>query len=135
MMMDPKPGDELPAWAVEAVSAEKMKTMAALLGDPNTIHFDPAAVAALGMGDRVVNQGPTNLAYVMNMLSAWCGDPALLRRIDVRFLGNVLAGDRVTAGGRVVERAGAEVTCDVWLDVEGSSRALAGTAVVTWPGS
>ena len=78
-----------------------MKTVAALLHDPNPIHFDLESVQALGMGDRQVNQGPTNMAYVVNALTAWTGDPASVRRLQVRFLGNVFAGDRVSAGGVV----------------------------------
>jgi acyl dehydratase len=137
--VNPSVGDDIPTWTVAGVDAEKMKTMAALLRDPNTIHFDPEAVRALGLGDRVVNQGPTNLAYVMNMLGSWTGDFSCLRRLDVRFQGKVVAGDHVTAGGRVTAvrlgENGPEATCEVWLDVAGGGRALAGTAVVAWPGA
>ena len=41
-----------------------MKTVAALLNDSNPIHWDVESVKSLGMGDRVVNQGPNNMAYV-----------------------------------------------------------------------
>ena len=96
-------GEALPPFVVGEVPAEKMKTMALLLRDPNPIHWDAAAVSNLGMGDRVINQGPTNMAYVVNMLVGWLGHPALIRSIQVRFLDNVLAGDRVEAGGVVTE--------------------------------
>ena len=42
-------GTELPVFEVDEVRAADMKTMAVLLRDPNPIHFDPDAVAALGM--------------------------------------------------------------------------------------
>ena len=82
-------GTALPVFEVEEVRPAAMKTMAVLLRDPNPIHFNPDVVAALGMGDRVINQGPTNMAYVVNMLVAWAGDPARIRALKVRFLDNV----------------------------------------------
>jgi acyl dehydratase len=127
-------GTELPAFVVDPVPIEAMKTVAALLRDPNPIHFDAGAVAALGMGDRPVNQGPTNMAYVCNMLTAWTGDPGSVRRLQVRFLGNVFAGDRVIAGGVVTgirEEGGNRLAdLDVWLERSPEDRVLAGAATV-----
>lgn len=128
------PGTELPPFVVESVPVEAMKTVAALLHDPNPIHFDLESVAALGIGDRQVNQGPTNMAYVVNMLTAWTGDPRCLRRLQVRFLGNVFAGDRVSAGGVVTgvrDHGGDRLAdLDVWLERSPEDRVLAGTATV-----
>lgn len=132
----PEVGSAVPAWVVESVSAEKMKTMAALLDDSNPIHFDVEVLRALGMGDRPVNQGPSNLGYVQNMLMAWAG-PRSLRRLRLRFLANVHAGDRVVASGTVTavrHEAGAIlVDCDVQLTIEDAGTALTGTATVEWP--
>jgi acyl dehydratase len=129
-------GDALPEWTVDPVDAEKMKTMAALLADPNPIHWDVEAVRALGMGDRPVNQGPSNMAYVANMLAAWSGGHQHLRTLRVRFLANVFGGDRVVAGGRViaVEPAdgGTLATCEVWLR-RGDDTVMAGEARVLLP--
>lgn len=136
--MDVEVGTELPARVIERVAIEKMKTMAALLQDPNPIHWDREATSALGMGERTVNQGPINMAYVMNMLVGWVGnDPARLRAIRLRFMANVFEDDRVEAGGRVTgmrEVDGERLAdCEVWLDVTGGSRALTGTATVALP--
>lgn len=127
-------GTALPPWRTE-VSAAPMKTLAALLRDPNPIHWDTQAVAALGMGDRPVNQGPTNVAYIVNMLLDWAGgDPAAIRRISVRFRGNVFAGDLVEAAGVVtaIEQRDEQrvVTCDVWLDRSDGARLVSGTAEI-----
>ncbi|MCR3718770.1 MULTISPECIES: MaoC family dehydratase [Prauserella salsuginis group] len=126
-------GTVLPEWELPAVSAEKMKTMALVLADPNPIHFDLDSVRELGMGDRPVNQGPNNLAYVMNMLAVWSGGHEHLRGIRVRFRGNVLGGDRVVARGTVSGlRDEAECVladCDVELVVD-EKVVLAGTATV-----
>ena len=127
-------GDELPQRVIESVSAEKIKTMAALMGDPNTIHFDVDDVRRLGLGDKPVNQGPNNMGYVIDMLTDWAGGPANFRRLKVRFGGNVFAGDRLVAGGKVTAvRPSAEgrlVDCDVWLARGGTQAVLAGTATV-----
>ncbi len=129
--MDARVGEKLPEWVVDTVSAERMKTMALILSDPNPIHWNVEAVRRLGLGERPVNQGPTNAAYVVNMLTEWAGDPRRLRSLRVRFLGNVFADDRVVAGGEVteVDDTGGE-TIDVWLDRDGG-RVLSGTATVS----
>ena len=134
--MDVTVGTPVPPWVIESVSPEKMKIFAALARDPNPIHWDRSAVAERGLGDRLINQGPTNLGYVVNMLLAWTG-PASLRDIAVRFTSNVFDADTVAAGGvvtgiRVVD--GERLAdCDVWLDRGDGTRAIAGTATVALP--
>ena len=126
-------GTEIPPFLVDAVPTEPMKTMAFILNDPNPIHWDASVVEELGLGDRVINQGPTNKAYIVNALIAWLGDPTLLRSISVRFRGNVYGGDRVEAGGKVtaIDTVDGErrATCDVWL-AGASGPVITGTAVV-----
>ena len=95
---------------IESVSAERMKTLAVVLDDPNPIHLT---------GDRPVNQGPANLAWVLD--------------VKVRFLANVVARDRVIAAGRVESVEDGRTTCSVWLDVDGGARALDGTATLIVP--
>ncbi|WP_129774640.1 MaoC family dehydratase [Peristeroidobacter soli] len=122
-------GDALPAWRIEAVSPENMRRLAETLRDPNPIHLDPAAVAKLGLGDRVINQGPANLAYIINMLHAAFPGAQLLQ-LDARFLANVFGGDAVEAGGRVTAIAddGTRISCDTWLNVDGRGPAVSAQA-------
>lgn len=135
--MEIQVGTLIPVFRIDDVDAEKMKTMAALLRDPNPIHFDVDAVRALGMGERVVNQGPNNVGYVVNMLLAWLGDPAAIVTVQVRFRGNVFAGDRLEAGGEVTDIEDTDTarraTCDVWLDRDDGTRVVSGSAVVELP--
>jgi acyl dehydratase len=127
-------GERIPEWRLDEVSREKMKTLAPILADPNPIHWDVDSVRSLGMGERPVNQGPSNMAYVMNMLAAWAGGHRALRKLRVRFAGNVLGDDEVVARGVVTavrEDTGRTVAeCDVELVVIGGAVALTGTAVV-----
>ncbi|WP_101523533.1 MaoC family dehydratase [Nocardioides houyundeii] len=126
-------GTEIPPLELD-VDPEKMKVMAALLADPNPIHFDTRALAALGMDQRPVNQGPLNMGYLQTMLARWAGGRDRLLTFRVRFQGNVLAGDRVRASGTVTGVAqtdrGRVATCDISLEVLGGSTALTGTAEV-----
>lgn len=122
-------GDALPPWRIESVSPQNMRRLAETLRDPNPIHLDPSAVAKLGLGDRVINQGPANLAYIINMLHAALPAAQLLQ-LDARFLANVFGGDAVEAGGRVtaVGEGGKRITCDTWLNVDGRGPAVSAQA-------
>lgn len=130
-MIDAAPGSPIPPMSL-VVDAQRMKTMAAILRDPYPVHWDPAAVAAAGLGDRPINQGPLNLGYVANMLMAWAGDGSI-RRLTVRFDDRVHAGDEVTARGEVIavaDVAGERLAhCRVEL-VIGDHVVLSGTADV-----
>lgn len=121
---------ELAPWRFGPIEPVALERLAVVLDDPNPIHLDADAVAALGLGDRPVNQGPANVGYVLTMLGE-IGPDATVERIDVRFLENVFAGDRVVGGGEIERDLGeTRVGCRVWLDVEGGGRALEGSAVV-----
>ena len=130
--MSPPPaeaGQELPLLVIESVDPEKMKLMAAILRDPNPIHFDAERVKELGMGDRQVNQGPSNMSYLLNMVSSWAGGVGALRSADMRLLGNVFAGDRVECRGTVTAVEEGLVTVEVEATV-GEQPVLRGTVVV-----
>jgi acyl dehydratase len=126
-------GTELPGFTVDAVDPEKMKLMAALLRDPNPIHIDAGSVAALGLGERVINQGPSNLSYVLTMVTRWAGGVSALRDVRMRFLGNVFGGDRVECAGTVtaVDPVTGRAELDVRATVEGRT-VLQGTVVVAF---
>ena len=125
-------GTEIPPWTMSSVDPARMKTMAALLQDPYPIHWDRSATASLGRGERVINQGPLNLAYVVNMLLEWQG-PTCLRRLQAAFREPVFDDDSVTAHGIVTALTTVDgerrAECDVRLVRDGES-VLTGTAVV-----
>jgi len=128
-------GDALPPFRIASVSTEGMKTWAKVLHDPNPIHLDVEVVKARGLGDRVINQGPANVAYVMNMLTA-AFPGATLESIDSRFVDNVFGGEAVEAGGAItgVTREGDQdkIACEVWLKA-GERTVITGTAVIAAP--
>lgn len=122
-----KPGSELAPFVIEA-SPQSMREWSVFLADPNQIHLDVEAVKALGLGDRLINQGPANLAYVMNLLAA--NFPGLaIETLDCRFTGNVFAGDRCIANGVVLDLDEERIACEVWLEA-GGQKAVTGTATL-----
>ena len=127
-----KVGDVIPSWSMDHVDSARMKTMAAILRDPYPVHWDRVANEALGLGQRVINQGPLNLSYVANMLLEWAG-PTSIRRLTVSFGRPVLDGDHVVACGRVialsVQDGESRAECEVWLERDGE-HVVDGTAVV-----
>lgn len=129
-------GDAIPPFLMEAVTPERMKTVAAIFRDPFPVHWDREATRAMGFEGRLLNQSPINLGYVINMLIAWAG-PTSIRRIRTEFPQPVFDGDAVTAGGRVVAlaREGSEsiAECEVWLDRDDGVRSLVARAWVALP--
>jgi acyl dehydratase len=129
-------GDDIPEWHMPRVMPERMRTMAAILRDPNPVHWDPSVVAAMGFGERVINQGPLGLGYMVNMLHAWAG-PGSVRRIVMRFPLPVFGEDRIIARGRVTavrEEGGARFAdCAIWLHRDGTPNPLEGSATVRLP--
>jgi acyl dehydratase len=127
-------GDRIAERAI-LVRAETMPIWAAALRDPNPIHLDPAAARAAGLGDRVINQGPANVGYLVNALTA-AFPGARIERLEFRFLDNVRAGDVAVAAGlvsRVTAVAGGlELACALELTVEGRC-VLTGTASLVVP--
>jgi acyl dehydratase len=131
-------GTQIPTFVVAEVSGDHIRMLALLLHDPNPIHFDVAAVAAAGLGDREVNQGGATMAYLYDMLIRWTGSRRCVRSLQCRFMANVFAGDTMVARGVVTavrdEPGVREVDCDVWVDIEHGARAVSGSATVVWPG-
>ena len=134
--MTPQAGDQIPDWLMESVSPARMRTMAAILRDPNPVHWDRNACALLGFGQRTINQGPLGLSYMVNMLHAWAG-PGSIRRLVMTFPKAVLDGDRIVARGTVdavrQTENGTLADCSIWLERGPDDRPLIGTATVALP--
>ncbi|NBU83982.1 MAG: hypothetical protein EBS21_05155 [Sphingomonadaceae bacterium] len=122
-------GDTLPPFVIDSVSAEAMKQWAVFLADPNPIHLDVDVVKAKGLGDRVINQGPINVAYMMNMLMA-AFPGATIESMDSRFLDNVYGGDKAVASGSITAIDVNRISCSFTLDVEGRGTVNSGTATI-----
>jgi 3-hydroxybutyryl-CoA dehydratase len=122
-------GDALPPFVIESVSPDAMKQWAVFLADPNPIHLDVEVVKAKGLGDRVINQGPINVAYMMNMLMA-AFPGCRVDSMDSRFLDNVYGGDKAVASGTITAIEGNRISCEFTLNVEGRGTVNSGTATI-----
>ena len=125
-LADVAAGQAIEPLVIESVDPGRMKTMAAILQDPNPIHYDVEVVKALGYGDRPVNQGPLNMAYVLELISRFAGGPAAITRFGARFHGNVFAGDRLECTGTVTAVDEDAATAELELVA-----AVGGTPVLT----
>jgi acyl dehydratase len=134
--MNVNTGDQIPEWDMPSVRPERMRTMAAILRDPNPVHWDRRVPARMGFGEHTINQGPLGLSYMVNMLHAWTG-PRSIRKIVMRFPMAVLDGDHVIARGKVTaireENGRRYADCDIWLHREGTPNPLEGSATVELP--
>jgi acyl dehydratase len=140
-MTNYKIGDSIPEWIMESVSAERMRTMAAILRDPNPLHWDRDAVNKLPvvdtlpfkLGKRTINQGPLGLSYIVNMLHEWMGSECI-KRFYITFPQVVLDEDRVIARGAITalrEEQGDQLAdCDIWLEHSERGVLLEGRATV-----
>ncbi len=124
-----KPGYSLPPFVIESVSPDAMRDWSVFLADPNPIHLDVEVVKGKGLGDKRINQGPINVAYMINMLMA-AFPGCRIESIDSRFLDNVYEGDRAVASGEVTAVEGNRVSCNLKLDVDGRGTVNAGTATI-----
>lgn len=133
MSRELRTGDVLPETRYR-VEVGPMKVFSVLMADPNPIHFDPEFVARIGRGDRPINQGTLNIAYLLNAVIAWLDGPdatARIQRFTCRFGGSVYAGDEVVAGGRVTGVDAGGASMELWLDRPEAERVLSATALVT----
>ena len=74
------------------------------------------------------------MGYLVAMLARAAGGREGVRGLRVRFLGNVFAGDRLVARGRVIsveEQDGERLAeVEVWLERGEDERVLEGTATI-----
>src|SRR3546814_10502336 len=69
----PVAGEALAPLTVAHIDPATLKLVAALMDDPNPIHFDTAAARAAGLGDRPVAQGPLTFGYLVVMAARAVG--------------------------------------------------------------
>ena len=125
------PGQPVGPHVVDRVDSARMKTVAALLDDPVPLHFDIAKVESLGHGNRLINQGPLNVAYLMEMVSRFAGGHQKMRAFKVRLLGSVYEGDRVVCTGSVATVDAEAGTATLELEARvGETPVLTGSATI-----
>lgn len=129
-------GAALPPLRVDYVSPEVMKIWAPILHDPNPIHLDREVVKAKGLGDLLINQGPINLGYIMDMLHA-AFPGGTIEAITNRFVDNVYESDGLTASGTItgIEDEGSirRIQCEFRLAADKRADVITGKATLALP--
>ncbi|HEY6641299.1 MaoC family dehydratase [Povalibacter sp.] len=124
-----KAGDVIGPVKVDGIPTQTIRAWSGFLADPNPIHLDPAAVAAIGLGNQVISQGPLNLAIVMNLLTSNLGK-VQIEQLESRFVGNVFAAEPLIAQGRICAVENDRVTCEATLEAEGRGPVITCTATL-----
>jgi acyl dehydratase len=132
-----EPGTVLADYPVGEITRDRMVAVMEVMGDLNPIHEDEELARKLGFRG-IVNQGPANLAYVVNMLIDRLGVGARqVKLLEFRFHDNVVPGDALIARGEITARRDegpvTEVDCSFRLDLVGGAPRLSGTATIEVP--
>lgn len=102
---------------VDYPTAENAAALYRLTGDRHHIHIDPAASARIGQPKPILQGLCTVAGALIPLADARGAHPADLRRLEARFSGPVVPGDRLTVasyddGAFTVERDGDVVISD-----------------------
>ena len=93
-------GSSLKNWEF-LVPQESMDTWAKILDDPYTIPLDVNSVKSLGLGDKTINQGPANIAYIMNMLEKNFPNSQIIK-MNNKMTNSILEGELVNVSGQIL---------------------------------
>jgi len=115
---DVKVGDEVPVRS-KLVKREEVKAYADASGDQNPIHQDESFAKMVGL-PGIIAHGMFTMAHLTSTLTAWLGDPAALKGVDIQFRAVVEMDETIEAGGTITELDPATRTAklDVWVRLE-----------------
>lgn len=123
-------GDQVPEHTVTDVRGEHMQIVAAIIGDPNPIHFDLRQIKEMGH-KGLVNQGGVTMSYATQALLKLVDSPAALKSMNARMLDNVYEGETVTVRGTVTEKAGEGIVhIDIQVETDDERVVLDGSGSV-----
>tara|TARA_B110000444_G_scaffold135923_1_gene127556 strand:- start:1890 stop:2321 length:432 start_codon:yes stop_codon:yes gene_type:complete len=119
-------GSSLKNWEF-LVPQESMDTWAKILDDPNPIHLDVNSVKSLGLGDKTINQGPANIAYIMNMLEKNFPNSQIIK-MNNKMTNSILEGELVNVSGQILnikeKKSQLIISCTLKLTAEGGKIAV-----------
>ena len=133
--MNYKIGQKLDKWTF-LVKQEYLVTWSQVLNDPNPIHLDNKKVEELGLGNKCINQGPANIAYILNCISSNFPEYQLIK-INNKLNGNVFSDDRVFVEGQIsdIENKNGYLIVSIILDLhtQNQKSVLSSNAVIRLP--
>lgn len=130
---DVSEGLELPGLTKGPVRVRHLAMFAAATSEFADIHYDRDYAQSIGLPDIII-QGFYKTATIAQMLKDWMGDGSALKRLNVQHRGMDVAGNTLTAGGKVIkvseEPDGKRVECEVWVENQHGQRTATGTAIL-----
>ena len=88
-----KKGDSLENWSFTVIQ-KNMNLWADILDDPNPIHLDVNSVKLLGLGEKTINQGHANIAYIINAINYNFPDSEIIR-LNNKMTDSIVEGDKI----------------------------------------
>jgi hydroxyacyl-ACP dehydratase HTD2-like protein with hotdog domain len=132
-----RPGSEIPA-LVKQPSTVALFRYSAVTWNAHRIHYDRDYAASEGYPNVLV-QGHLHGAYLTELLLAWAGPAAVLRRLQWSNRRAAYAGDTLTCRGRVTriyEENGLRlVDLEIWTENQAGDICAPGTATVAFAGA
>ncbi|MCZ7568392.1 MAG: MaoC/PaaZ C-terminal domain-containing protein [Ardenticatenaceae bacterium] len=122
---------ELPSVTVGPVSTQDLVKWAAATSDYNPIHYDKDQAIAQGL-PSVVTHGSFKFELLAAMITHWIGPQGQLKRLACRYRGIDVAGDTLTAAGRVTGKTehNRSIDCEVWVMNQRGEKTVTGEATV-----
>ena len=94
-----KKGDSLESWNFKVIQ-ENMDLWAEILDDPNPIHLDVNSVKLLGLGEKTINQGHANIAYIINAINYNFPESEIIK-LNNKMIDSIVEGDKITVSGHI----------------------------------
>jgi len=118
---DVQVGDEIPSLSKE-VRREDVLAYADASTDRNPLHLDDDFAREAGFPGMIAH-GMFTMAHLTTCITDWVGDPDALRYLRVLFRSAVAMGDKITAGGKVLEKDDEtkRIRLEVWVSIDGES--------------
>ena len=114
-----KIGDTIENWSFSVVQ-ENMNLWAEILDDPNPIHLDVNSVKSIGLGEKTINQGHANIAYIINAIDKNFPNSEIIR-LNNKMTDSIVEGDHVNVSGLIenisIKNGSTIITCKLKLNV------------------
>jgi len=99
--MEFKVGNKIEDWSY-TVKQKNLVDWSKFLKDPNPIHLNQSKVKELGLGNYCINQGPANIAYILNSINYNFPNSKILSLTN-KLKGNVFSGDNINVTGKIID--------------------------------
>jgi acyl dehydratase len=128
--------NNLPRFTVGSVLVRHLAMFAVSTAEFVDIHYDKTYAQSLGLPDVII-QGLYKTSIIAQMLKNWVGNERAIRWLNVQHRAMDIAGNTLTACGRVLETSpqdGEKLTrCEVWIENQFGHRTTVGTVGLNIP--